>query len=321
MLHTPLPEGSDKDAKITIGIPAYNERERIGFLLQNLLIQANKDVAEIIVNAGGSTDGTIDEVVKTARASQNSSMIRLIAGKERMGKAAALNDIVLQTTGDIIVFIDADTVVSKHCLNNITEPFFIDEVIGVVSGNVLSLNDGDNLFSFISKFQRQLHNELCLYLRRKNLPPKVNGTFFAVRKGIVKGFPHHIVSDDEYASLCAQRQGYKVVYVPEAMVYTKDPTNFKDYLTKRRRILGGHISIKKSLNYTVPTTNFSTVSINFLRLALKHWRKMPHVVTMLLIEVVCHILALYDIIRGRVQYCYRVDSAKFHTEISVRHHK
>ena len=297
--------------KITIGIPAYNERERIGLLLQNLLIQVNKDVTEIIVNASGSTDGTIDEVVKTTRASQSSSIVRLIAGKERMGKAAALNDIVLKATGDIIAFIDADTVVSKHCLNNLIEPFFIDEMIGVVSGNVLSLNNGDDLFSFISRFQRELHHELCLYLGRRNSPPKVNGTFFAVRREVVKGFSRHVVSDDEYASWCAQSQGYKVVYVPKAIVYTKDPTNFKDYILKRRRILGGHILMKKSLNYTVPTTSISTISVNFLKLALKHWRKMLHITVMAFLELPCRILALYDVIRNKVPYCYRVNSAKF----------
>jgi len=301
--------------KITIGIPAYNEKERIRFLLQTILIQANKDVAEIIVNAGGSTDGTADEVVKSARASQSPSMVRLITGKKRMGKAAALNDIVLQATGDIVVFVDADTVVNKHCLNNLTEPFFTNEMIGVASGNVLSLNDGDDLFSFISRFQRELHHELCLYLGRRNLPPKVNGTFFAVRKDVVKGFPQHIVSDDEYASWCAQSQGYKVVYVPEAIVYTKDPTNFKDYIVKRRRVLGGHILIKKLLNYKVPTTNTRTISVNFLRLALKHWKKMLHITVMAFLELLCRVLAFYDVVRNKVSYCYRVNSAKFTSKV------
>ena len=296
--------------KITIGIPAYNERERIGFLLRNLLIQVNKDVAEIIVNASGSTDGTTDEVAKTARALQGSSMVRLIAGKERMGKAAALNDIVLQATGGIIVFIDADTVVNKHCLNNLTEPFFTDEMIGVVSGNVLSLNDGDDLFSYISKFQRELHHELCMYLTRKNLPPKVNGTFFAVRKDVIKGFPRHIVSDDEYASWCAQSQGYKVVYVPEAIVYTKDPTNLKDYIAKRRRILDGHALTKKLSNYIVPTTSVGKVLPIFVRLARWRWRKIQYLIVMLFLEFLCHILSLYDNIRGKVPYCYRVESTK-----------
>lgn len=307
---------SNKNVKITIAIPAYNERGTIRSLLQSLLKQVNDGVEEIIVNTEGSTDGTADEVAKMARSLQGSLRVWLITGEKRMGKAAALDGIVRQATGGIIVFIDADTIIGKHSLSNIIEPFFKDEMIGVVGGNVLSLNDGDELFSFTSRFQRELHHELCLYLRRRNLPPKVNGTFFAVRRDVLKGFPYLIISDDEYASWCAQAHGYKVVYVPEAIVYTKDPTNLKDHIIKRRRILAGHILIKKSLNYIVPTTNFVTVSVNFLRLALKHWRKMLHITVTTFIELLCWGLALYDVIRHKVSNCYRVNSAKF-TSTSV----
>lgn len=299
------------NVKITIGIPAYNERERIRLLLQSLSKQVNDGVVEIIINAGGSTNGTADEVAKMARSLQNSLTVRLITGDKRMGKAAALDDIILRATGSILVFIDADTMISEYSVSNLIEPFFKDEMMGVASGNVLSLNDGGDLFSVIARFQRGLHHELCLYLGRKNLPPKVNGTFFAARREVVEGFPHYVVSDDEYASWCAQRLGYKVVYVPEAIVYTKDPTGFKDYVAKRRRILGGHILIKKSLNYTVPTTDIRTVSVSFLRLALKQWRKIPHITVMAFLELLSRGLAVYDVIRNKVSYCYRVDSAKF----------
>lgn len=297
--------------KITVGIPAYNERERIGFLLQNLLVQANNDVVEIIVNTSGSTDGTTDEVVKTACALRTSSMVRIITGKERMGKAAALDDIILQATGGIIIFIDADTVIDEHCVNKIIEPFFKDGTIGVVSGNVLSLNYGDDLFSFMSRFQRELHHELCLHLTRRNLPPKVNGTFFAVRKDVIKRFPYFIVSDDEYASWCAQGKGYNVVYAPYAIVYTKDPTNLRDYVAKRKRIYCGHLLIRKQLKYMVPTTGIRRVLSLFLRLTSKYWKKIPYIIIMLFLEFICRVLAFFDAARGKVPYFYRVDSAKF----------
>lgn len=304
---------SKRHVKITIGIPAYNERERVSLLLQSLLKQVNHSV-EIVVNTGGSTDGTSEEIAKLARSLQSSHMIRLITGEKRMGKAAALDDIVLRATGDIVVFIDADTMISKNSVNNLIKPFSEDEMTGMASGNVLSLNDGDDLFSFISRFQRELHHKLCLSLRRKNLPPKVNGTFFAVRRGVIKGFPRHVVSDDEYASWCAQSHGYSVVYVPEAIVYTKDPTTLKDYIVKRRRILGGHFQMKQLLDYTVPTTSIRTISTNLIRLALNRWRKMVQIAFMASLELLCRVLAHYDVVRDTLSPCYRVDSAKFTSE-------
>jgi biofilm PGA synthesis N-glycosyltransferase PgaC len=310
-VHEVVPDNHlGKHAKITIGIPAYNERGRIGALLRDLLRQVDYD-ADIVVNVGGSTDGTADEVAKIASSLQGSPRLRLITGRERMGKAAALNDIVLHATGDVIVFIDADTLIGANSLSKLMEPFSKDEMIGVVSGNVLSLNEGEGLFSFISKFQRELHHALCLNLGRDDLPPKVNGTFFAARRGLIEGFPHHIVSDDEYASWCAQSLGYKVVYAPQAIVYTKDPTNFKDYIAKRRRILGGHFLLKQSLNYTVPTTNVRMVSASFLKLiAERGWKRLLEISIMALLELLSRFLARYDVVRDRVSYCYRVSSAK-----------
>lgn len=300
-----------KDAKITIGIPAYNERERIRALLQSLLNQVKGIDVEIIVNASGSTDGTADEVAKIAHSLQGSIKILVLTTEKRMGKAAALDDIISRATGDIIVFVDADTIIGTHSVDKLTEPFFKDEMIGIVSGNILSLNDGGDLFSFISQFQRELHHEFCLHLGRNSLPPKVNGTFFAVRKDVIKHFPYFIVSDDEYASWRAQSKGFEVVYAPYAVTYTKDPTNLRDYVAKRKRIYCGHLLIKKQLKYVVPTTGVRRVLSLFLRSALKYWKKIPHITMMLFLEFVCRALAFFDTTRGKIPYSYRVESAKF----------
>lgn len=300
-----------KNAKITIGIPAFNERERIGDLLQNLFNQVKGIAVEIIVNASGSTDGTANNVAKMAHLLKDSMKIQVIAGEKRTGKAAALNDIISRASGNIIVFIDADTIIGLNSVKKITEPFFKDCMIGVVSGNIFSLNDTGDIFSFMSQFQRELHHKLCLYLKRNRLPPKVNGTFFAVRKDVVKHFPYFIVSDDEYASWRAQSKGFEVAYVPQAVTYTQDPTNFRDYVAKRKRIYCGHLWIKKQLKYTVPTTSLRKVHFLFLRLVLKRWRKIPSIIIMLFLEFISRVLAIADTTRGKIPYLYRLESAKF----------
>ena len=146
---------------------------------------------------------------------------------------------------------------------------------------------------------------------RNGFPPKVNGTFYAIRKKAVSYFHQYIVSDDEFASCSAQRRGYRVFYVPEAIVYTKDPTNLQDYIAKRRRIFCGHLLIKKTLNYTVPTASFRLVIPVFFKMCLKYWRKIPQIIIMLLIEFLSRFLAFCDAVSGRIPFRYRVDSAKF----------
>lgn len=297
--------------QISIGIPAYNEAARIHLLLEGILVQADKNIKEIIINECGSTDGTGNEAVRTARTMRQSSMVKLITGKRRKGKAAALNSIIKMAEGDLVVFIDADVIPGKDCIRKLVEQFSADTGIGLISGNVVSLNTGGGFCSFASNFLRELHHSLCLHLTQEGLSPKVNGTFFAIRRGVVKHFPYWIVSDDEYASWCAQRKGYKVTYVHDAVVYTMDPTTIKDYIAKRKRVLSGHLSIKKSMNHTVPTTRIGPVSARLVGLVLRNWKKLPHIVILIMFEVLCRIMAFCDVTRGRIPYRYRVDSAKF----------
>jgi len=304
-------------SRITIGIPAYNEEGSIKRLIRDLLSQIDSGVVEIIVNSSGSTDGTAKEVLEAAKVKgRQSCEVKLIDGKQRLGKAAAMDEILCKSTGDIVVFVDADTKLGKQCINHLAGPLLKGKDVGVVSGNVLPLcsNKRDTWFSFMSEFQRELHHQLCMRLTNQNKPVKVNGTFFAMRKGVVGRLPHDVVSDDEYISCHAQNLGYNIAYVSEAKVYTMDPTNIRDYISKRRRILGGHYLIRNALGYSVPTTRIDLLLPEFGKLALKHWRKVFYVLDMVFLEFVSRLLAFLDAFRSKVSPWYRVDSAKFRSE-------
>ncbi|MDI6846683.1 MAG: glycosyltransferase, partial [Candidatus Bathyarchaeia archaeon] len=219
-----------------------------------MLHQNNVQVDKIIVNTSGSTDGTQEEVISVAECYNAPYLIKIIDNHERAGKAAALDEILKACNSDIVIFLDGDVKLRNECFKEILEPFLFDDSVGVVSGNVVPLNNNKRgLFSFISRLERQLHHELCMDFMREGETPKVNGTFFAMRRNVVSHLPRYVVSDDECISWCAQRKGYRVVYAPNAIVYTKDPENCKDYVAKRRRIFAGHFLIKKTMGYTVPT--------------------------------------------------------------------
>jgi cellulose synthase/poly-beta-1,6-N-acetylglucosamine synthase-like glycosyltransferase len=302
----------DKKLGVTIGIPAYNERGRIGCLLRQVLHQNGFQVDKIIVNTSGSTDGTQDEVIATIKHCKVLSLIKIIDKRERTGKAAALDEILKACDSDIVIFVDGDVKLHEGCFKEILKPFLLDSSIGVVSGNVMPLNGNkEGLFSFISRLERQLHHELCMDLMRKKEAPKVNGTFFTVRKNVISHLPYHTVSDDEYISCCAQRKGSRVVYAPNAIVYTKDPENCKDYIAKRRRIFSGHLLIKKSMGYTVPTTRVSEIIPSLLKFLIREKRRILDMFVMLYLQCISYMLAIFDVVTGDIPYCYRVESGKF----------
>jgi biofilm PGA synthesis N-glycosyltransferase PgaC len=310
----PSSNNCSNEVNVAIGIPAYNERGRISRLLLMLISQIGGNVNEIIVNTSGSTDGTDKEANEVLHSCSESLAVKIIAHGERMGKATALNQILAHVESDIIVFIDADTLLGEKCIDKIVTPFLSNENLGLTSGNVLSLNNGKGLLSFASRFQRELHHEVCRDLLSRNLAPKVNGTFFAIRKKLIKHLPHYVISDDEFISYHVQNQGYIVFYVPDAIVYTKDPTDIRGYIAKRRRIYEGHVMVKRQLNHTVPTTSMRLVFPSFFKLMSKYRGKMLNIIAISFIELICRFLAILDVIRGKISYSYRVESAKFTVE-------
>lgn len=87
---------------ISVIIPAYNEQDRIGLTLENLLSLNLAD--EIIVINDGSEDNT-DKIVR-------SYPVKLINYKKNQGKGRAVEIGIQQSSGDILAMLDADLVES-----------------------------------------------------------------------------------------------------------------------------------------------------------------------------------------------------------------
>ena len=93
--------------RYSIIIPAYNEAARLGSTLERVLAyvsQQNWD-AEIVVVNDGSRDQTPD-LVKTKSAEHPN--VRLIENPGNRGKGYSVRNGMLNATGDILLFTDAD---------------------------------------------------------------------------------------------------------------------------------------------------------------------------------------------------------------------
>lgn len=91
----------------SIVIPAYNEAERIGVTLENVVAYAAKMgwAAEIIVVNDGSRDTTPQVVRQWA---QRNPIIRLLENPRNRGKGYSVRHGMMEATGDVLLFTDAD---------------------------------------------------------------------------------------------------------------------------------------------------------------------------------------------------------------------
>ncbi len=121
--------------KISAIIPAYNEAERIGAVIQPLRDSALID--EIIVVDDGSTDNTAEQAGQFA--------VKVISLSYNKGKAVAMDEGVKATQNDTLLFLDADLVgLTTAHIDNLIRTYNKDNVdmaIGIFStGRLTSLS-------------------------------------------------------------------------------------------------------------------------------------------------------------------------------------
>jgi cellulose synthase/poly-beta-1,6-N-acetylglucosamine synthase-like glycosyltransferase len=118
---------------IGIIVPAYNEAEGVSNCIRSLDEAAVNYPAPcwLYLIDNGSTDNTVD-VAKMALSQCQVLRGQVLVCPEK-GKAAALNCGLAQTTEDIVVRVDADTLVSPSLFLQVT-PYFVDPAVGVVGG-------------------------------------------------------------------------------------------------------------------------------------------------------------------------------------------
>ncbi len=117
---------------ISIIIPAYNEEKCIEKTIESLL-EADYPNKEIIVIDDGSNDKTYDIALR-----YKSSGFKVVH-RENGGKWSALNCGLFFSKGEIIVVVDADSLVSRMALKEIAKRFQDPNILGL-AGNVKVLN-------------------------------------------------------------------------------------------------------------------------------------------------------------------------------------
>jgi len=271
---------------VSIGIPVYNEERNIGHLLDELIAQqiTSYDLRQIIVVASGCTDGT-EEIVKGY--CEKDPRIKLLVQKTREGKAAALNLYLQHTTEDIIIAESADTIPEKGAIEKLLEPFS-DSTVGVTGARMVPTNPEGTFMGFCAHLYWNIVHWVALESFK-------TGEITAFRNEI-KTIPHTVINDEYYMLGELTKKGYRLVYVPEAVVYNRGAETVSDYVKIRRRTVMSYMQLKaESPHIKIP----NTMSVGVVaRLVLSHmkWdlRSMLWTAALTALEFYGRLLALYD---------------------------
>lgn len=126
---------ADITPAVSVIIAAHDEAGSIGPRVDNLLaVDYPHDRLEVVIASDGSADGTVDE----ARRRGDDRV--LVLDLPRTGKASALNAAVAASTGEILVFSDANTAYATDAIRHLVRSF-ADPDVGGVAGNQVYLSD------------------------------------------------------------------------------------------------------------------------------------------------------------------------------------
>jgi len=226
---------------ISIIIAARNEENSIGKLLESLACQEYpSDKFEIIVVNDRSTDSTATIIGSFVKQHSNVRLINIDSNNSDMpNKKNALRIGITQSSFDILGFTDADCVVPKQWLTEISKQYIDD--VGVVAGYSPYNNEETNSFLRYEEYKNSLYAASAIELHNAYM---CTGRNFSYRKSVyneVGGFEEIKNSmsgdDDLFLQLVQKKTNWKIRYmiVSDSYVLTIPPKSFSQFVNQRTR--------------------------------------------------------------------------------------
>ena len=228
-----LPQG----LSVSVIVPAHNEQAVLGKTLAGVqaLRHAGASI-EVIVVDDGSTDATVEVARRFPVA---------VVSQRRAGKAAALNRGIEIATGEVVIVLDADTVLHAAFLEEVL-PHFADERVDAVAANIKVGNQR----KLLARLQA-LEYLVSLNLDRRaqamlNVVAVVPGAAGAFRRSAVLaagGYQSDTMVEDADLTVALLLAGSRIVYESHAVALTEAPETAREVFKQRRRWSFGTVEV------------------------------------------------------------------------------
>jgi len=297
--------GIAEQTRISIGICAYNEGQRLTGLLESLATQSLPSgfaLDEVLVVASGCTDGTERVAEDWADVEPRLSLIR---EPERRGKSSALNAILARFRGDILILVNADARLLPGALSELLMAFESSPEVEIACGFPIPEGSG-SVVGVIEDVWWRLHNRTLQTLAELGAGNHCCDELMALRRGFANAIPTGIVNDGAYFGVLAARGDVTVEFAQGAKVAVAIPQNLLGLLRQRRRIVRGHRQVFEilgappfTLEGLVKRQPALVAKIIAAELKSQPGRTLAFLVLALPIEGIAHVTAVLERMRRR----------------------
>jgi cellulose synthase/poly-beta-1,6-N-acetylglucosamine synthase-like glycosyltransferase len=289
--------------RFSILIPCYNEEDTVQFSINGLINMDYKKFQAIYIN-----DGSIDETLRILHETLDLiPMPKRLAGRIGVkavyrsnkyenffvidkcngGKSSALNAGIRFAEYELIVTLDADSVLKDDALIFMNDAFE-DDNIAAAGGSVHILQGYDQLYKkrrSTGKKKAIVMLQILEYLKgfyiyklslsRQNALAIISGAFGVFRKEmlLLAGGYRNTVGEDIDITIRIQqiihKTRKKIVYLPEALCYTQCPETWRDLRKQRIRWQKGFIDcIMHHKKFLFKTFLYKSLSFHLLAEAM-----------------------------------------------------
>jgi cellulose synthase/poly-beta-1,6-N-acetylglucosamine synthase-like glycosyltransferase len=242
LIRPPLPPARRRaEPLVSVVIAGRNESASIGAAIRSTLLCGYGNL-EIVFADDGSDDDSVAVARRVAESLTHcsrrpSDKVRIFTSQRRNGKASALNVGIRMARGEFIVILDADSEIQYGAIQHWLVPF-ADPRVGAVAANLRVRNARASL---VTRFQEC---EYALQVTMTRLAESLVGLLTIVpgaggmfRADIIRrlgGFDPGL-GDDTDMTLKLRKQGRRVGFSVDAVVWTDVPVTWKRLVSQRTR--------------------------------------------------------------------------------------
>ena len=177
-------KGTAGDELVSVLVPIFNQESMISTVIAAIANSTYKNIEIIAIN-DGSTDGTKEILDNLKRKYHNLTIIH----NRNSGKRYANFVGFAKTKGNVIVFIDSDSILDKYAIEEFMKTFHACPDVGAVVGHAKVLNAEKNLltkiqdswydsaFNIVKTTESKLGNVICC-----------SGCLSAYRRSVISNF-------------------------------------------------------------------------------------------------------------------------------------
>ena len=232
--------------KISLCIPMYNESSIIADTARTLSAYMSEhfNEYEILFSDDGSTDGSAELVN-----SLDLPCVRVVGYEKNQGKGAAVRTAVLEATGDVVMFTDADLAYGTEVISRVAKVFEESPQTDVVIGSRNKGKDGYEGYTALRKLMSKVYIRILGLIGGFKLSDSQCGCK-AFRgdaaKAIFSRCKVNGFAFDFESIMWAQKLGYKIAEMPVKIINHREST--VHIIRDSVRMLRDLLKIRKSVN-------------------------------------------------------------------------